>query len=1045
MVDFNIRVVVDNQQANAGINRTERALDQTTQRAQRLNQGLAVTRQLLTAVSTASGGVNRLQQSVQASTAQTTQLNASLLATQRTLAQLNRSVGQLTQAQRGIRNVRQETDRLNGSLSITQRLFGTVTAAVGGIFAVRGLIQFGDEIQAINNAIGIATEGADEADAAFARLRDTAISTGTGFRANVRLFQRLSLLSGQLGATQQDLLQFTEGVSASLRVQGVTTTEAAGALLQLAQAVGNTNVQLEEFNSLQDNGVVILQTIADNIDAAGGSVNRLRTLVREGEISGREFFDAFLQGSQDVIDRSAGIAITIGQAFENLRTSLLNFGNTIENSFGLLENFAAGINAVSENLETLLAVVTLLSVRALVPLVTRTLPAVIAGFSTLSTAIQLFTIQGGAAIVATSALRAGLALLGGPVGVIALVGTALVGLVIASDNFTESLGTQNDVLAENIALLNQVSASGTGVVEAQLARNLAEQQRLTTQIEQIRRNERQIREIGAESAEENLRQLRNQRQDVLNQLAFLQGAEAELREILEPAEQLRTPDPTPQLAQAEFLRELRQTADEATTAFRLQEEAIGASVFQIEAARFASEALAQAQEDNVVVTREITAAIEEQALRVAEFAERAELARIYDEATTSIQEQIDALNLQATTLGMSEGAIARARAEQEILNAVTESGVELTEAQVEQLERLLDTLERQTDVNEDLIRQQRLLNEINGGAGTALERYNERLEDLNTLLGEGRISTEQFAEAQREARQEFLRTQNTFEAGLELGLTEVIEQYSNFNEQGRQLLVGVFREAEDALVEFVRTGEFEIGDLFDFLTEQLIRIAAQQLILQPVADALGSIVSGAAGAQQGLGGLFGGGGGGGGGFGGLLGSLFGGGGTTIGGGAGGFFSSFLGGGGGFGGFGGFGFFQDGGLVSGPGGPRSDSIAAMLSNGEFVVNAASTAQFLPLLEAINQFSGSSARPSASVSAPAGITAASGSGVVVNVIDQRSASQDQDDGVEVRESQGDNGELQVDIIVRDTVRRDIRNGELDVAFRDRFGITPSLTRT
>jgi len=43
---------------------------------------------------------------------------------------------------------------------------------------------------------------------------------------------------------------------------------------------------------------------------------------------------------------------------------------------------------------------------------------------------------------------------------------------------------------------------------------------------------------------------------------------------------------------------------------------------------------------------------------------------------------------------------------------------------------------------------------------------------------------------------------------------------------------------------------------------------------------------------------------------------------------------------------------DGGFVSGAGGPRSDSIPANLSNGEFVVNAAGTARNRALLEAIN---------------------------------------------------------------------------------------------
>jgi TP901 family phage tail tape measure protein len=45
-------------------------------------------------------------------------------------------------------------------------------------------------------------------------------------------------------------------------------------------------------------------------------------------------------------------------------------------------------------------------------------------------------------------------------------------------------------------------------------------------------------------------------------------------------------------------------------------------------------------------------------------------------------------------------------------------------------------------------------------------------------------------------------------------------------------------------------------------------------------------------------------------------------------------------------------FADGGSVSGPGGPRADKIPAMLSNGEYVINADATSKFGPLLEAIN---------------------------------------------------------------------------------------------
>ncbi|WP_405160064.1 zeta toxin family protein [Nocardia sp. NBC_01499] len=43
---------------------------------------------------------------------------------------------------------------------------------------------------------------------------------------------------------------------------------------------------------------------------------------------------------------------------------------------------------------------------------------------------------------------------------------------------------------------------------------------------------------------------------------------------------------------------------------------------------------------------------------------------------------------------------------------------------------------------------------------------------------------------------------------------------------------------------------------------------------------------------------------------------------------------------------------DGGVIRGPGGPRGDAIAAWLSDGEYVINAESTARFKPLLDMIN---------------------------------------------------------------------------------------------
>lgn len=79
-------------------------------------------------------------------------------------------------------------------------------------------------------------------------------------------------------------------------------------------------------------------------------------------------------------------------------------------------------------------------------------------------------------------------------------------------------------------------------------------------------------------------------------------------------------------------------------------------------------------------------------------------------------------------------------------------------------------------------------------------------------------------------------------------------------------------------------------------------------------------------------------------------------------------------------------FPTGGMVRGPGGPRTDSIAAMLSNGEFVVNARATQDNLSLLQAINAGSvstkGSAKESSAVRGAPSAGVGGGSVSVVVN---------------------------------------------------------------
>ncbi|MDO3431194.1 phage tail length tape measure family protein [Rhizobium sp. CBN3] len=136
-------------------------------------------------------------------------------------------------------------------------------------------------------------------------------------------------------------------------------------------------------------------------------------------------------------------------------------------------------------------------------------------------------------------------------------------------------------------------------------------------------------------------------------------------------------------------------------------------------------------------------------------------------------------------------------------------------------------------------------------------------------------------------------------------------------------------------------------------------------------------------------------------------------------------------------------YADGGHVSGPGGPTSDSIPAMLSNGEFVVNAASARRHRRLLDAIN--SGSIARFASGGlvggggSRVAGKASTGASGVVVNITNNANAQ------VTQKSRQTSSG-TQIDVLVDEMVADKVSTpgSRSRGAMQSQFGLRGGLAR-
>lgn len=230
---------------------------------------------------------------------------------------------QTNQANKQFRAIEKRAVEMNRNL---ENSFSSLGANVAKAFALiggaKGLQELADSAIKIENAMKVAGLSGDALTKTLDQLYGVALKNHIPIEALAQLYSRVSLQQKELGVSSQQLVGFTDLVGKALRVSGTSATEAAGPMLQLAQALGSGTVHAEEFNSIIEGMPALAQSAAKGIKQANGSVAELKNLVNNGKISSRALFDGIVAGASDLDTKLAGTQTTIGQAFGDLQTSL---------------------------------------------------------------------------------------------------------------------------------------------------------------------------------------------------------------------------------------------------------------------------------------------------------------------------------------------------------------------------------------------------------------------------------------------------------------------------------------------------------------------------------------------------------------------------------------------------------------------------------------------------------------------------------------------------------------------------------------------------
>jgi len=172
-----------------------------------------------------------------------------------------------------------------GNLGMTVKAFIAyrLTAYIAGIGPA--FINAADSMSLMKSRLALVNESSKSTAEIMGELFEVAERSRGSIESISTLYTRLSVSAKSLGASQQEVVDFTELVSDTFLLSGASAGEAASGVTQLSQAMAKGKLDGDEFKSIMENNVYFGELLAKSMGATRGE---LLELSKAGKITGAE-------------------------------------------------------------------------------------------------------------------------------------------------------------------------------------------------------------------------------------------------------------------------------------------------------------------------------------------------------------------------------------------------------------------------------------------------------------------------------------------------------------------------------------------------------------------------------------------------------------------------------------------------------------------------------------------------------------------------------------------------------------------------------------
>ncbi|MEN9885484.1 MAG: hypothetical protein RL758_62 [Pseudomonadota bacterium] len=252
-----------------------------------------------------------------------------------------------------LRSQMQQAERtVGGSLEGIKNVANQARNALIGFFAIDkamdlagAFIKTADAMSQMQARLKLVTSGQKEFESVQQDVYRIAQQNNIGLQEMGQLYAKLHDPVKRLGGTTAETTKITESFALALRVGGASTTEAASATLQFAQAMASGRLNGDEFRSIAEASPRFMKALAEGMNVP---IEQLKKMSGEGKLTADVVGNALMKSLGQLQQEAQGIPDTVGGAFTRLKNDVGVFTTELNNATGATSGLAVIVGGLAD-------------------------------------------------------------------------------------------------------------------------------------------------------------------------------------------------------------------------------------------------------------------------------------------------------------------------------------------------------------------------------------------------------------------------------------------------------------------------------------------------------------------------------------------------------------------------------------------------------------------------------------------------------------------------------------------------------------------------